>query len=79
MEAGEVVLLAASTPIALPRGGSLRWAALRMDGKVRACAEGGGGVSVKGVMADRAYGGGGGGETYRCGGGGDEAEAVVEL
>jgi hypothetical protein len=34
---------------------------------------------VKGVVANRAKGGAGSGEIYRGGGGGDEAEAVVEL
>ena len=79
MEVGEVVLLAASAPIALPCGGSLSWAALGVYGKVRACAAGGGGFCVQWVVTDGASGGGGGGEAYRCGGGGDETEAVVEL
>jgi hypothetical protein len=46
VKAGEVVLLATSTPFALPCGGSLSGKALGMDGKVRACAAGGGGFCV---------------------------------
>jgi hypothetical protein len=54
VRAGEVVLLAAFAPVALPRDGSLSEAAVGMDGKVRAPATCGGGVCVEGVMANRA-------------------------
>jgi len=79
MEASEVVSLAASTPTALPCGGTLGGAALGMDGKVRASATDAGGFYVQWVVTYGAVGGVGGEKAYRCGGGGDEAEAVVKL
>jgi hypothetical protein len=71
------VLLAAFAPFALPRVGPMRGVALRMEGNVRARVASGSGVCVEGLMANRAKGGGRGEETYRAGGRGDEAEAVV--
>jgi hypothetical protein len=51
------VVLAAFAQVALSRDGSLSGAAVGVDGKVRARAAGGGGISVKGVMAERVEGG----------------------